>query len=446
MRKVLIVSPRFPPKNAADLHRVRVSLPWFRQFGWAPTILCVDPATADCEDDPMLAESLPLDVPVTRVRAWSQAMCRRFGFAQLGYRSLVPLYRAGSDILRRERHDVVFFSTTVFLSFVLGPLWKRRFGCRIVYDFQDPWYSEQSPYTPETVPGRWWKYRLDQWLARHFERFAMRSADHVVSVSESYVRDLLRRYAWLQSSQFTVLPFAATEADHAFVRRKSIKQTIFRPDGRTLHWVSAGRAGPDMDAVLRALFRCVAGFRQREPELAARLRLHFVGTNYAPPERTYKLVEPITRELSVDDLVEETSERLPYFDTIALNEASDAILLIGSVHADYTASKLFSCVLAKKPILALFHRESLVSRLAARFSNVFLATFAESPSEPAFLARVAEGIAWLRAPTFDASTIDAELKPWSDEAATSRQCAIFDQVCAGAPLEAAARLESRALP
>src|SRR5215472_3071970 len=165
MPRVLIVSPRFPPTNAPDLHRVRVSLGYYRDFGWEPTVLCVDPATADGVYDPLLERSLPAGLRVVRVRAWLEKTCRWFGFGEFSYRSLVPLYLAGRKLLACRHHDLVFFSTTAFLVFVLGPLWKRRFGCRIVYDFQDPWYREQVGYTPETVPGHWWKYRLDRWLA-----------------------------------------------------------------------------------------------------------------------------------------------------------------------------------------------------------------------------------------------------------------------------------------
>jgi hypothetical protein len=445
MPKVLIVSPRFPPTNAADLHRVRASLRYYLRFGWEPDILCVDPTTADCVNDPMLAESLPKDIPVTRVRAWNEAICRRFGFGQLGYRSLLPLYRAGSKLLRQERHDVVFFSTTVFLSFVLGPLWKRQFGCKIVYDFQDPWYSEQSLYTPETVPGSWWKYQLGQWLARYLEKFAMRAADHVISVSEGYVRDFLRRYPWLHSSKFTVLPFAASSDDYDFVRQHSIRQDVFRPDPEVVHWVYAGRAGSDMDPVLAALFKALTALRATDPHFISRLRLSFVGTNYASAERTYKVVEPLAYAHGTQDLVEERPVRLPYFEAISLYEASDAVLLIGSMHADYTASKLFPCVLSKKPILALFHRQSLVSRIATQFANVFLATFDEDPSDPAFHARVVEGIEWLRAPKFDSTMIDAQLAPWAAEELTRRQCAIFDQVCSVTPSDAVRKLETRAI-
>jgi len=83
---------------------------------------------------------------------------------------------------------------------------------------------------------------------------------------------------------------------------------------------------------------------------------------------------------------------------------------------------------SKKPVLALFHRASLVASIAERFPNVRLATFDESPAEPAFREQVARGIDWLRAPSFDPATIDAALKPWSAEEMTRRQCAIFDRV------------------
>ena len=73
MREVLIISPRFPPINAADVHRVRTSLAYYRRFGWEPTVLCVDPATSDGVEDAMLAQALTPDIRVVRIRAWDEA-------------------------------------------------------------------------------------------------------------------------------------------------------------------------------------------------------------------------------------------------------------------------------------------------------------------------------------------------------------------------------------
>jgi hypothetical protein len=449
MRKVLIVSPRFPPTNAPDAARIRVSLGFYRRFGWDPTVLCVDPATSEGIDDPLLAQSLPADVKICRVAAWREKTCRWFGFGQLAYRSLLPLYRAGTRLLAHEPHDVIFFSTTAFLTFALGPLWKRRFKARVVYDFQDPWYDDQSIYTPATVPGRWWKYRLDQWLAAWLEKRVVASADHIFSVSPEYAQSLRARYdGHLENGpekrvpvfgarscsnskrewRFTVLPFGAALGDFEFARHHDIGQSIFRPGDGSVHWVYAGRGGADMEAIIGALFRSLAELRTEDPAFAARLRVHFVGTNYAARDKARKLVEPLAQRHGVAELVEETPARVPYFEALSLYRASDAVLIIGSVRGDYYASKLFPCVLSGRPVLALVRSESPLCRMAATFANVFCATFERDPLEPAFLQQVRRGLAWLRAPIFDPASIERQLAPWSAENLTRIQCQIFDRL------------------
>jgi hypothetical protein len=336
----------------------------------------------------------------------------------------------------QNHYDVVFFSTTACLTFLLGPIWKRRFGCKIVYDFQDPWRQVGAfPYTRATVPGKWWKYRLGQMLARYLEPFALKSADHIISVSPGYVKNLSKCYSWLSISKFTVIPFGAEKADFDFMRDRNIKQKIFASDKRITRWVSVGRAGPDMNPILGVLFGQLAALKNADPAFASTLRVHFVGTNYSPADRTSKVVEALASQHGVGDMVEEHSERIPYYEALCLYSESDAVLLIGTNSADYTASKLFSCVLSRKPVLALFHEQSLVSVIAVKFTNVFLAQFKSSPHEGSFAAAVATGVRWLRDVTFDRdvkfdnTTIDRELEPWSAIELTRIQCAILDRVC-----------------
>jgi hypothetical protein len=426
MRRLLIVTPSFPPKNSADIHRVRTSLPYYREFGWEPTVLCLTPESTAGPDDPVLAATVPGDIRVVRVRAWDAAKTRRFGFGGNDHRGLAPLYRAGSKLLGEDRHDVVFFSTTAFFTFLLGPLWKRKFGPKIVYDMQDPWHHAQSAYTRANVPGAWWKYQLNRRLSYHLERFALTAADHIVSVSPGYVDTLSARYPQLGRSRFTVIPFGASPADFDLVRARHIAQHIIPDNDRCIRWVYAGRGGPDMFPALDILFGQLAMLRRQDPERWSNVRLHFVGTNYSPPEKTYDVVAPIAARHGVSDIVAEHSTRIPYHETLALCLRSDAILMIGSTEPDYMASKLFQCVLAQKPILALFHARSPVSAAARTMSNVELATFAERPSEPEFAAAVARGLARLLAGEVRASADPAAIAPWTARELTRVQCAVFD--------------------
>jgi len=430
VRKVLIVSPRFAPKSAPDLHRIRISLPYYRAFGWEPTVLCLTPETSDGIDDQLLAESVPKDIDIVRVSAWSEEKCRRFGFGHVDYRCLLPLYMAGSALLKKSAYDVIFFSTTAFLTFLLGPIWKRRFGSKIVYDFQDPWYQETSLYTKSTVPGKWWKYRLGQMMSRHFEPYALRGADQIISVSEGYVKNLSERYPWFDARHFTVIPFGGAIHDFDFIKERAVRNTLFPLNAGIIRWVYAGRGGPDMDAVLMTFFEQLAVLKKNEPAFAARLRIHFVGTNYSPAARTFKVVEPLALRYGVADIVDEHSDRIPYHETLALYDQCDAILLVGSSLAEYIPSKLFNCILSKKPILALFHSRSPAIKIALRFPNVFVAQFRSTPSESIFADSIAKGLQWLRtSKNLDIPRFNRELEYWTAKELTRVQCSVFSSAC-----------------
>jgi hypothetical protein len=57
-RHVLIVSPHFPPTNAPDMQRVRMSLPHFHKFGWRASVLAVAPDPDDLVE-PLLLDTIP---------------------------------------------------------------------------------------------------------------------------------------------------------------------------------------------------------------------------------------------------------------------------------------------------------------------------------------------------------------------------------------------------
>ena len=114
MKKVLIVSPHFPPVNAADIHRVRQSLPYFKQFGWEPTVLCVAPEYVEMAMDDNLEKSIPKDIEIQKVMAYSTKYTRKFGLGNLGIRAFWQLYKEGHRLLKAEQFDLVYFSTTVF--------------------------------------------------------------------------------------------------------------------------------------------------------------------------------------------------------------------------------------------------------------------------------------------------------------------------------------------
>ncbi|MUG94050.1 hypothetical protein F7734_17295 [Scytonema sp. UIC 10036] len=428
--QVLIVSPHFPPVNAADHQRVRMSLPYFKEFGWEPHVLTVWPDCIEGVQDSLLVKTVPSHIPVTYTKALPIQLTRRIGMSTLGLRCFPYLLKAGDRLLHQNKFDLIYFSSTVFITMTLGFMWYKRFGIPYVLDFQDPWlsdYYKQPGAAPP--PGGRWKYGYSQLQAKLLEPKTLSKVSHVISVSPAYPQTLQHRYPQLRPDQFTVLPFGAPEADFEQLPSLNIQQTIFDPNDGKRHWVYVGRGGNDMALALRILFLGIQLERQRNPEQWQAVRLHFIGTSYAPKDRAVKTIEPIAQELGVADLVTEYTDRIPYFEALKVLADSDAILLIGSNDPGYTASKLYPCILARKPILAIFHKHSSVVDILQSCQAGQAVTFA-SENQPSDL---------LPAVTFQLRTLLSlpkgyqpktnwnAFQPYTAREMTRQQCAIFDK-------------------
>lgn len=427
-RRVLLVSPHFPPINAPDHQRVRIALPYFEEFGWDVHILAVRPEDVQGVSDPLLAKTLPPHLQVTRVKALPIQYTRYLGLGNIGWRSIPYLATAGHQLLKQTPFDVVYFSTTVFLSMALGAPWLKRFGVPYVLDFQDPWLSDyyQQPDTGKP-PGGWLKYGFAQQVAQFCEPRAMRHVSHITSVSPAYGQTLRQRYPWLQESQFTVLPFGASETDFKLLPSLQVKQSIFDPNDGKRHWVYVGRGGRDMALALKSLFLGLQTARQHDPQRWQQVQLHFVGTSYAPQARAQKTVEPIAQACGVPDLVQEVPQRVPYFEALQILSDSDAIILIGSDDPGYSASKLYPCILARKPILAVFHQQSAVVDILRRCQAGEAVTF-DAHSQPSELAGTLSDKLTHLLSAVPPNTDWEAFAPYTARKMTAKLCELFERV------------------
>jgi len=374
-KTVLIVSPHFPPINAPDHQRVRMALSHFKEFGWQPVVLAVEPECSENSRDDSLLATIPDDVEIHRVRALPVGVTRRVGIGNLALRSLPYLRSKGNQLLLSRSFDLVFFSTSMFPVMSLGPVWLKRFGVPYVLDFQDPWLSDYYKGSSLRPPGGKMKYAFSNMLGRALEPRVVREAAHIVVVSPAYP-DLLRtRYPELNGKRFTVLPFAASERDFEFAQASKTSHDVFANNDGFIHWVYAGAAGAIMARSIRSFFTALQSTVERDPQLTKRLKIHFVGTDYAEASRARKTVEPIAAEFELEGIVEERTDRLPFLTTLKLLRDADALLLFGSDDPSYTASKIFPYILARKPLLVIVHEKSSVCDIVRETRAGTLVTF-----------------------------------------------------------------------
>jgi Glycosyl transferase 4-like domain len=394
MPRLLIISPHFPPTNAPDMQRVRLALPYLRENGWQVEVLAVDSTCVAAPIDEWLASGLPGDVPVRRVRALGLGWSRIPGLGTLTFRALRALRRQGDELLRSGRFELVYFSTTQFGVHALGPRWKRKFRIPFIMDYQDPWVSDYYRAHPQvTPPGGRFKYAVADWLNRRQEPRVLRQCAGITSVSAEYPKQLQTRYPWLTvqdyeaadhrttglhdvrsevSSQWSVVkhrlsamivPFPGDKRDLTRAASADVRQTVFSPADGKSHWVYVGVCIQQMSLALRAFFIALKKELSHQAEWRDKLRLHFIGTSYAPKGRAARMVEPLAAEFGLREMVDEHTKRIPYAQALRCLLDADALIVPGSDDPGYTASKIYPYLLARKPLLAVFHENSSVVRL-----------------------------------------------------------------------------------
>ena len=423
LKRVLIVSPNWPPVTYPDMQRARVACAHLRENGWEPLVLTVNPDEQIGPKDPLLVETLPKDLKVWRAGSLPVSLTSLVGVRNVALRSYLQLARLGARILEEERPSVVFFSTTMFALFALGPRWRARFGIPYVLDYQDPWVSERPLPPPTSV--RAIKRQLVNLMALASEPAVVRGAAHIVSVSPAYPVALRARYPDVPEERFTVMPFGAAESDVALARRADVTQSIYRRSDGLAHWVYAGRGGSDLAAAARPFFIALARERARDSARIGRIRVHFIGTDYSNEGR--RTFDKVAAECGVGDLVVEHPLRVTYFESLRCLLDADALLIFGSDDPGYTASKIYPYILAGKPLLVVSHAASTMVKVVEETRCGTLVTFMPEESAEVVGQRV-QG-AWFGRMTPPAPETDWSMfERYSARSMTKSLCAIFDRV------------------
>lgn len=428
MKRVLIVSPRFPPINAADHQRVRMMLPTLAEHGWQAVVLAVDPEFVEGPLEPDLLLTIPSDAQVVRCRAVSPRLTRRAGIGSLALRSIRSLGSAGDHLLRRASFDLVFFSTTEFGVLPLGRRWKRKFGTPFVIDLQDPWVNSHYAETGQRPPGGEFKHRVTQAVAGFLEGRTLREAAHIVSVSPRYPEVLRRRYPDLVDTRFSVIPFGGSREDFEVARATEASQSIFSPGDGRRHWLYAGTAPPGIRNALTGLLLAFKRAIESGIVEPGSTVLHFVGTDYALAAHARERVAPIARELGMGSSVAEHPARIAYFQTLRCLRDADALLVLGWDDPGYTASKIYPYILAERPLLSVLHEDSSANDVIRRTGSGVGVSFNGGSATGEIAERIFEQ--WFVSRAFDKvpATRWDEFAPYTAETMTKRVAEVFDRV------------------
>ncbi|WP_442590251.1 glycosyltransferase [Pedobacter sp. AW31-3R] len=366
MRRVLIISPYFAPSNAADMHRVRMSLPYFSTYGWEAEVVTVQPEHSEMQKDDLLLQSIPDAIKIHFVDAFSKRWTSKIGLGNLALRSLYFYFRSVNRLLKTGNYDLVYFSTTQFPVCILGAYWKKVYNIPYVIDMQDPWHSDYYKDKPKSQqPAKYWfSYRLNKYL----EPLAMRYVGGLISVSAAYLSTLRKRYPRLNRVPSSVITFGVLEEDfHIAMRHKKNFSRLLQTD--KLNVVYIGRGGEDMHLSVTTLFEAMKKGQELHPDLFNTLHFYFIGTSYAPAGEGKPSILPLAEKYQLGRQVTEHTDRISFYHALQTVQDADLLFVPGSDDPQYTASKIYPLLFSRKPLIAVFHDKSSVIEVIGKCSS-----------------------------------------------------------------------------
>lgn len=424
MKKVLIITPYFPPINAADMQRIRMSLPYYEDFNWMAEVVTVNAVYSKLNKDELLVQTIPANIKIHYVKAFSQKWTKRIGLGSIALRSIWFYKNYVDKLLLKNHFDLIYFSTTQFPLLILGKHWKKKFKIPYVIDMQDPWHSTYYENKPKNEqPAKYWfSYRLNKYL----EPLAMKNVGGMISVSQAYLDTLIDRYPQLADVPTRVITFGAFEKDFELVKKQMAHfKSAYDKQNDSINLVYVGRGGHDLKEALLLLFTAFKKGLTEQPSIFSKIKFHFIGTSYAPKGEGIPTIRPIADEMDVADFVNEQTDRISFYESIYNLISADALLIIGSDDPQYTASKIYPYILAEKPLMAYLHPKSSSAKIIKDTNAGDVISIKDEEAIPKsydYLMNLANYL--VAKPLVDWQAFE----PFSAKNMTKNQCILFDKV------------------
>ncbi len=425
-KRMLIISPYFPPTNAADMHRIRTSLPYYAHHDWKAEVVAVDLQHSDMICDELLLKTLPVDTIIHRVGALKKSLTRKVGLGSIALRSLPFYFFRVNKLLRSKRYDLIFFSTTQFPLLILAVYWKYRHDVKIVFDIQDPWRTEY--YRNKPVIERPKKYLFSYHLNKLLEPIAMKAADGLMSVSQAYVDSLQKRYPLLKNKPAAVVPFGMHIQDLDIARAANTNAQNNRFWKAKFNLVYIGRGGYDLVTALERLLGAIRIGIANAPLVFNKLHVHLLGTSYAAAGEGHSTFSKAIELAGLTVHFTENTDRLPFYNTLNTLVSADMLLIPGPDDPAFIPSKIFPYLLVERPILAILHAACPAIPILRDCDRAHVFELGEDPNVASsdiykYLKKAMESPekAWTENST--------RFKNYSSEALTALQTTLFDKVC-----------------
>jgi hypothetical protein len=353
MKRILIITPHYPPSNLAAVHRSRLFAQHLPSFGWEPVILTVDERDYEESLDWNLHALLPKNQRIEKVRAFPVTKPRLIG--DIGLRAFLQLRKRALELVKLEQIDFVYIPIPSFYVALIGPYLNRKTGVKYGIDYIDPWVH-RFPGSDKLFSRHWFSMHL----AKFLEPKAVKNASLITGVADGYYQGVIDRNPHLkESTVFAAMPYGGEVKDHEGLKDLNIENYLFSKNGK-FQFVYAGAMLPNAFGPLESIFKAISS----EKIQFSAVEFHFIGTGYLSNDPHSYNIKPLAVKYGLwESIVFEYPKRIPYLDVLVHLGIADAILILGSTESHYTPSKTYQGVLSKKPIFAVLHEKSQAGKV-----------------------------------------------------------------------------------
>lgn len=357
MRRLLYLSPFFPPQSRVGALRPLKFVRWLRTFGWEPVVLADLRASDEC--DAALAAQIPADVEVVRDYArgtrtspverspaptpaargmtprGTHSALRRWVDRTFSNPELLPLgehsvdiphaLAAGRRLLSQRRFDAILTNADPHAALLVGTELGRRFGVPHIADLRDPWAPCELRRPLRPAPQR----RLVDAL----ERRVVTGSARVILNTETARAAYVAHYADLPPEHFACI---RNHADRDLV----LHGTHRRGDRFRILFHGNFRRHVEGDVLIEAL----GELARRRIDLAA---VEFLVTGAIPAE-----VRARADALGVGGLLVD-HPWVPYVETLSFLDTADLLVSLSHATNQRIPAKIYDYLACDRPMLAL---------------------------------------------------------------------------------------------
>ncbi len=291
MKKVLVLSPYFPPYGGGGIIRIHNFVKYLPEKGYNPIVLALEPqyyenlyAISDLEreyDDSVKVFRTPSLEPVAR-----EIKEKACGVKEKSYRDKILLsilkqvannflipdrmilwtpyaIKKGMEIIRAENIELIFSTSPPFATHLAACILSKLSRLRYLVDYRDDWVGNSYYGTSYTAVRR----GIEKWM----ERLILKDASGVVTVTEESLELFRQKYPDLDTGKIRLIP-NGFDPDYFYSGNSG---TAAGRNGGRINFVHTGSLTSKRDPVY--FLTALRDLLREEPGYANRIKVSFLG-------------------------------------------------------------------------------------------------------------------------------------------------------------------------